>query len=301
MGLKEQVMKQMIKECVAPLENLLSGINEKIKGIKDFTLKIVTVLNSNATDEQHPTAKAVFDFVRAYVKEQKQIPVLQNPKLWELENGWYYVSDGFYYTNEKYIELSPEGLLYIQSNEYYNFYVWELDGKTYKGGISITVDGPAGWCKETDIDKQIESVKIKTLVSPNIWELDYGLYRVRQGCYYGNNDDGEFSPPTPKNYKSILGEALLFVYEPSTTEKNGGMISSFYIIEKQCFCYGNITKNEDFFDNEGNKVIQYIGDISKRIKTTAINENSTDEQEPTAKAVYDLVQEALYVDEGETV
>ena len=36
-------------------------------------------------------------------------------------------------------------------------------------------------------------------------------------------------------------------------------------------------------------------------KSTIINEDSTDEQYPSAKAVYNLVQEALYVDEEELV
>jgi hypothetical protein len=36
-------------------------------------------------------------------------------------------------------------------------------------------------------------------------------------------------------------------------------------------------------------------------KSTIINEDSTDEQYPSAKAVYDFVQEALYVDEEELV
>ena len=34
-------------------------------------------------------------------------------------------------------------------------------------------------------------------------------------------------------------------------------------------------------------------------KSTVINNNSTDEQYPSSKAVYDLVQEALYIEESD--
>lgn len=50
-------------------------------------------------------------------------------------------------------------------------------------------------------------------------------------------------------------------------------------------------------DERLRKTDEINGKETKENKSTKINDASTDEQYPSAKAVFDLVQEALYVDE----
>lgn len=50
-------------------------------------------------------------------------------------------------------------------------------------------------------------------------------------------------------------------------------------------------------DERLRKTDEINGKEAKENKSTKINDASTDEQYPSAKAVFDLVQEALYVDE----
>lgn len=54
-------------------------------------------------------------------------------------------------------------------------------------------------------------------------------------------------------------------------------------------------------DERLRKTDEINGKESKENKSTKINDASTDEQYPSAKAVYDLVQEALYIEESDTV
>lgn len=54
-------------------------------------------------------------------------------------------------------------------------------------------------------------------------------------------------------------------------------------------------------DERLRKTDEINGKETKENKSTKINDASTDEQYPSAKAVYDLVQKALYVEESDTV
>ena len=91
-------------------------VNNKWQGtcsVQHFTEKITV---DNPLNHNYPSEKAVVNFVTSYVNAEKQIPVVQNPNLWELEDGWYYVDDGFYYTEENYVKLTPEALIYIYTS-----------------------------------------------------------------------------------------------------------------------------------------------------------------------------------------
>jgi hypothetical protein len=54
-------------------------------------------------------------------------------------------------------------------------------------------------------------------------------------------------------------------------------------------------------DERLRKTDEINGKETKKNKSTKINDASTDEQYPSAKAVYDLVQETLYIEESDTV
>lgn len=54
-------------------------------------------------------------------------------------------------------------------------------------------------------------------------------------------------------------------------------------------------------DERLRKTDEINGKETKENKSTKINDISTDEQYPSAKAVYDFVQEALYIEESDAI
>lgn len=54
-------------------------------------------------------------------------------------------------------------------------------------------------------------------------------------------------------------------------------------------------------DERLRKTDEINGKETKENKSTKINDTSTDEQYPSAKAVYDFVQEALYIEESDAI
>lgn len=54
-------------------------------------------------------------------------------------------------------------------------------------------------------------------------------------------------------------------------------------------------------DERLRKTDEINGKETRENKSTKINDTSTDEQYPSAKAVYDFVQEALYIEESDAI
>lgn len=172
------------------------------------------------------------------------------------------------------------------------------------------------------VNKVAESnQKIKTASSPKIWELEAGLYRVQNGFYYTNEKEirdiqesftGIISPENPgaaiPGHMRLLSDALLFVYK-----MNGSFVD--YICDFTVFggseevtYRGSINQSVILLgpdEDNLSEYTQYTSSFVANTKTTSINESSTNEQFPSAKAVYDFVQasiqEALYVDDTATV
>lgn len=71
----------------------------------DFKNKIKSEISPESTNEDIPTAKAIYDFIN----KNQEIKSISEPKIWELEPGLYRVNGGFYYTNELEIEKITTG------------------------------------------------------------------------------------------------------------------------------------------------------------------------------------------------
>lgn len=275
------ISESLYNQLVAKVDELSKQFSDLAGGeVVDKLIENKDIINKfidNAIDD-----KTIMD----YVDEKVSVPVVQNPKLWELEKGWYYIDSGFYYSElpsleECYQELVPEGIAYIYQGIDCNYYIWDKTGYRLFGSVTQSDDGYDGYCKkqimksvidENSTDEEFPTTKavynfvdsqksIKSVSNPNIWELDFGLYRVSDGCYYSTesiNNDGISDPVNPgqstDRYIALRNESLLFVYSPAAIEINSGHICKFTIIEGDTIYTGYIT--------DGNPITQYIGSIS---------------------------------------
>lgn len=123
-----------------------------------------------------------------------------------------------------------------------------------------------------------------SLSNPNLWELTNGLYEIVNGFYYNTN--GGYYELDTANY-------WMFVTKLETIS---GVIC--YIYRLGLLKYKITITSSDGVDFSG-----LISEYNR--ECTSISDTSTNYETPTAKAVYDFVQnaiqEALYVDEEETV
>ena len=269
--------------------NLISGsidyINNKWQGYFKASRFIEEIDAGNPSNRDYPSEKAVVDFVTSYVNTEKQIPVVQNPNLWELENGWYYISDGFYLDENNYIELHPEALVYIYTNSYHIFYGWETNGTEFVGNIEDIDEGHLGNITRKELKKTVNEnstdeqyptaksvfdfvkteTKIPVLENPNLWELKPGYwYYIYNGFYYGSDQ-----------YQTIT-DGMLFI--------TGNIEWSYILITTQGKFWGT-------FKVENNKV---VGTCNKELFTTQINIDSpTDGKYPSEKAIIDYVKEQI--------
>ena len=126
-----------------------------------------------------------------------------------------------------------------------------------------------------------DKTDIPYVEDPIIGTLTDGIYHLKNGFYYGSRD-GEYQE-LRGNYSS---DNLLIVL--------GG---NFYVFAGKSRYYGSTHSYPGG--------AQYYGECYSENITNEINESSTDNEYPTAKAVYDIiqtaVQEALYVDEEATI
>lgn len=189
-------------------ENFASTVMEQI-GKKIDKEAITTEVSGNSTDDEIASAKAVYDFV----VNNKEIEVVSNPKIWELESGLYRVQGGFYHSNEK---------------------------------------------------------EVNDLVN------------------------GETSTTTPNqstvDYEAIDHEMFLMVYKQPTDDPN--TICRFVVFGDDTDSYsGTITMSLSSF--EDNMYAVYSGNLVSITKTDLININSTINEYPSAKAVYDYVKKEI--------
>ena len=145
-------------------------------------------------------------------------------------------------------------------------------------------------------DFVVNNKEIEVVTNPKIWELESGLYRVQGGFYHSNekevNDliNGETSTITPNqstvDYEAIDHEMFLIVYKQTTDDPN--TICRFVVFGDDTDSYsGIITMSLSSF--EDNMYAVYSGNLVSITKTDEINENSTNEQYPSAKAVFDFI------------
>lgn len=98
----EQFCKSYSQEIMKEIGT--SGGNFETTGNK------ITVIDKNATDKHYPSAKAVYDFVG---KSNTGLPVVESPKVWELESGCYYASDFVALNSDVGFYVYDNTLLYV--------------------------------------------------------------------------------------------------------------------------------------------------------------------------------------------
>lgn len=122
------------------------------------------IYNGEAIIEEYSDVLAEWESKINHLEElvtRIDVPVLQNPKLWELESGWYYIDTGFYYSElpsleDRYQELASEGLFYVYQNIDCNYYAWDKAGCQFYGSISQTDEGYNGYCKKRNLSTEMD-------------------------------------------------------------------------------------------------------------------------------------------------
>ena len=122
-----------------------------------------------------------------------------------------------------------------------------------------------------------DKTDIPYVKDPMIGTLTDGIYHLESGFYYGSRD---------YEYQELHGnhsmDNLLIV-----------LGINFYVFAGKSRYYGSTMSYPGG--------AQYYGECYSESITDAVNVSSTGDEYPTAKAVYDAIQEALYVDEEATI
>lgn len=87
----------------------INGV-ENVLGSYSIVYKPTKTIGDDPTDDETPTAKAVFDFVNQKTDIQTSI----EPKIWELEKGLHYIVKGLYVNEGKYVKIR-NGVLIFKS------------------------------------------------------------------------------------------------------------------------------------------------------------------------------------------
>lgn len=122
-----------------------------------------------------------------------------------------------------------------------------------------------------------DKTDIPYVEDPMIGTLSDGLYHLKAGFYYGSRD---------YEYQKLHGN-----YDVDNLLIISG--SNFYVFAGKSRYYGSTHSYPGG--------AQYYGECYSENITNEINESSTDGEYPSAKAVYDAIQEALYIDEEVTI
>lgn len=133
---------------------------------------------------------------------------------------------------------------------------------------------------EETINGDIKNGLIKETVKPNIWELESGIYLVRGGFYFGTPMGAMHS-----NHIDVM-ECFMFI---SDNERQSGR-KDYYAIVGNDICFGYSVL--DGINAETGEEIA-SGKYNWCRRTELINEHSSDIQYPTAKAVYDFVNNVI--------
>jgi hypothetical protein len=139
----QAIKNSEIDNTINALDDKIDATNKEVANKIDSS-KITTSLSLISTTDEVPSAKTVFDYVNTNV-----VPGLAiSPNIWTLNDGWHYISNGFYAKEGYYIEVPSEALVFVYSNdhkaEYCNFYGWERQGNTFIGSVTLASGGTEG-------------------------------------------------------------------------------------------------------------------------------------------------------------
>lgn len=253
-----------------------------------------STLNASSTNLEAPTAKAVYDYVTAVVS-----------------NVYKYKGSVATYTDLPTENVSIGDVYNVQDSGMN--YAWtgaEWDGLGVIVDISSKEDkiNKVSKINGNSTDEQYPSAKAvfdystKTLDNPRIYLLDKGVYNIKNGAIYGSGSGPFFYSYINCTYGLlIVGNApagvangcCSFTIIPSYSSLNNNLI------------YGYCTKQTSINAETGESADTYNGVSyaleSNKNRVTELTAQNTDLQYPSAKAVYNAIQAALYVDSEATV
>lgn len=143
-----------------------------------------------------------------------------------------------------------------------------------------------------------KSCNLKNVSSPNIWELDYGVYNA-SGFVRWSSAESAFNP----GGTAVSGGVLLVLSKENTTGLSSDGKRFILFAGGKGIYEGEIETVEMTTEDENGEVSTTItatgecGLIPQ--KTDSISESSTDFQYPTAKAVYEYTQGILTQIQGD--
>jgi hypothetical protein len=249
-------------------------------------------VNENSTNEQYPSAKAVYDLV-----QNEKLAIVTNPNLYELNQGWYIVQTGFYYNNDnsQYQKITDILTMLVEQGDYETRFCYGYVRGALKYVVVMTPNSTSNAVfeytargeiitsdsthYETPTTKAVydfvtSEVEIKALTEPKIWELEKGLHYITKGLYVNEG-----------KYVRIPNGALIF----KSGEKN-----------TTCNYFGlgiGITGNNSINTIYGDCMLVdgvWVGNINVNDFVDEINgEYPYNFNVPTEKAVVDFVQKQL--------
>lgn len=107
----EQFCKGYAQEII---EIITAGGNSELFGKIETTENKTNEIDAQSTYEKYPSAKAVYDFVK---NEGASFSVVENPKVWELEDGCYYASGFVAIDTEAGFYVYDKTLLFVATDE----------------------------------------------------------------------------------------------------------------------------------------------------------------------------------------
>lgn len=260
-ALNNQISKnEQVDGSITALDNEIEATNKEVAKKIDSS-KITTALSIGSTTDQVPSAKTVFDYVNTSIVPN----IVINPDIWTLNDGWHYISSGFFAKKEHYIELASEALVFIYSNnhqaEYCNYYGWERQGNTFTGSVTLASGGTEG------------TFTLRTFTTVTV------------------DGDVTYDFPTSKAVADLIDQQIEY-NAPDWTAAEG---SPGYIKNKP-FTTSDPDTGEEVVKIES----QYVETVTK-VEDTIAQANEI----PTVSAVQELIQQAidesLYIDEEDYV
>lgn len=107
----EQFCKSYAQDII---EIITSGGNSELFGKIEKTENKTNKIDVQSTDEQYPSAKAVYDFVKT---EGSSFSVVENPKVYELADGCYYSSGFVSIDSDAGFYVYDKSLLFVATDE----------------------------------------------------------------------------------------------------------------------------------------------------------------------------------------
>lgn len=126
---------------------------------------------------------------------------------------------------------------------------------------------------------------IKEVVNANIWELEKGVYWAIGSVFYGTPKGSFF-----RNEIGIKDGGFLIVTENSEPHNPNSFITNYYTLIANGRIYQGTSFGE-WVESLGTDTKEYVGEGA--VYSLTIDENSTDKQIATAKAVFDYVNKVV--------